>query len=200
MKDWKLIGSLILACCLISITFDYKHQVFWYLYTATMLFLISITIIAEKTEDKISIKQAIFWGIPSGILLYVLFSFGKWLLSFIPVNALNQITKLYEYFSLEWLWQYLLLIFVIIPGEEFFWRGFVLKRILRYIHPTAAVIIGASLNALAFCLTGYLLLILAAFFSGLVWGILYVWKRSLPLLIISHLIFDLLLFVLFPLA
>ncbi len=200
LKDWKLIGGLLLAYSLIFITFDYKHQVFWYLYTATMLFLISVTIISEKIDKQISTKQAILFGLPSGILLYFIFVFGHYLLSFLPMNTLKQVRALYDYFSLDWLWQYLVLILIIIPGEEFFWRGFVLKRLMNYAKPILAVIMAAILNALAFSFTGYFLLILAAFFSGLIWGMLYVWKRSLPLLIISHLIFDLLLFILFPLA
>lgn len=199
LKDWKLIGGLLLAYCLIFITFDYKQQVFWYLYTATMLFLISITIITEKIDKQISTKQALLIGIPSGGLLYLIFVLGHYLLSLLPMNTVKQVNMLYEYFALDWLWQYIVLILIIIPGEEFFWRGFVLKRLEREIKPVLAVILAAGLNALAFSFTGYFLLIFAAFFSGLIWGALYIWKRSLPLLVISHFIFDLFLFIIFPL-
>jgi membrane protease YdiL (CAAX protease family) len=39
---------------------------------------------------------------------------------------------------------------------------------------------------------------LAAFCGGIFWGSLYIWRKSIPLLIISHLIFDLLFIVFFP--
>ncbi|MBS4203976.1 CPBP family intramembrane metalloprotease [Bacillus sp. FJAT-49754] len=199
MIDIKLLAGIFLAYLLIYITFDGK-QVFWYLYTATMLFLISFTIINEKIDDEAPTKQYFLYGILSGALLYVLFFVGSWIFSFIPGTFDNQVSKIYVKFKLEWVWHYLVLIFVIIPGEEIFWRGFILKRLMRYMNTAFAIFIGASLNAAAFCFSGYPILIVAAFVSGIAWGILYAWKRSIPLLIISHLMFDLLLLVIFPLS
>ena len=39
---------------------------------------------------------------------------------------------------------------------------------------------------------------LAAIVAGLIWGALYEWKKSLPLVIVSHLVFVLLLFLILP--
>jgi uncharacterized protein len=47
--------------------------------------------------------------------------------------------------------------------------------------------------------SGEWILVLAAVISGLFWGSLYIWKRSIPLVIVSHLVFDLFIFILFPL-
>lgn len=196
--DWKLISGVILAYLLIYLTFDIK-QVFWYLYTATMLFLISYTIIIEKVDDEVSSKQYLFYGILSGILLYALFAIGNGLLSFFPASFTNQVGKLYSFFSLEWIWHYFVLILIIIPGEEIFWRGFIQKRLMRYLKPRSAIFTAAIINSVVFLFSGYPILMLAAFISGLLWGVLYAWKRSMPLLIISHLTFDLLLLIIMPL-
>jgi hypothetical protein len=93
----------------------------------------------------------------------------------------------------------LVLLFIIIPGEEIFWRGFVLKRLLNWLDAGSAVLAAAVLNAGAFYFTGFPVLMMAAFASGLLWGWLYIWKKSIPLVIVSHLTFNLLLLIIFPL-
>ncbi|MBS4217946.1 CPBP family intramembrane metalloprotease [Bacillus sp. FJAT-49711] len=197
--DWKLVSGFILAFVFIYLTFESK-QVFWYLYTATMLFLISFAIINEKLDDEASTKQYISIGVLSGIALFLLFAAGDWIISYFPKTFSIQVSKLYTRFSLEWIWHYFVLFFIIIPGEEIFWRGFILKRLMRKMRIGNAILASALFNAIAFSLSGYFILIIAAFISGLVWGILYAWKRSMPLLIVSHLVFDLLLLIIFPLS
>ncbi|MBW8348734.1 CPBP family intramembrane metalloprotease [Bacillus sp. IITD106] len=197
--DWKLMIGFILAFLLIYLTFE-SNQVFWYLYTATMLFLISFAIINEKLDDEVSTRQYISIGILSGVALFLLFAAGDWIISFLPKTFSSQVSKLYSRFSLEWIWHYFVLFFIVIPGEEIFWRGFILKRLMRKMSSGKAILASAFINAIAFSLSGYYILMIAAFVSGLVWGILYVWKRSMPLLIVSHIVFDLLLLIIFPLS
>ncbi len=196
--DFKLIGGIFFAFLLIYVSFDSK-DVFWSLYTATLLFLISYTIVNESLDDKVPAKEYIKHGLWSGVALYICFFAGDWVLSFLPGSLEQQVASLYKYFSFEFIWHYLVLLFIIIPGEEIFWRGFVLKRMSRLFNPAGAVIIAALLNGAGYILSGYPILILAAFVSGLVWGTLYIWKRSIPLVIFSHLTFDLLLLIVLPL-
>jgi membrane protease YdiL (CAAX protease family) len=85
------------------------------------------------------------------------------------------------------------------PGEELFWRGFVQKRLLHYFGPYMSIFIGALLYASVHIYSGTLILMLAAFFSGLMWGALYLWKRSMPLVIVSHIVFDIMIFIILPL-
>ncbi|MBS4207809.1 CPBP family intramembrane glutamic endopeptidase [Bacillus sp. FJAT-50079] len=199
ITDYKLLGGIFFAYLLIYVSFDSK-QVFWYLYTASMLFLISITIVNEKIDDEANTKLNFLYGIVSGVALYVLFFVGDWLLAFMPTSLSKQIPKIYSHFSLEWIWHYLVLFFIIVPGEEIFWRGFIQKKLMRYMNVKLAIILSAALNASAFIFSGYTVLIIAAFISGLAWGCLYAWKRSMPLLIISHLTFNLLLMIFLPLV
>ncbi|HEY4552293.1 MAG TPA: CPBP family intramembrane glutamic endopeptidase [Bacillaceae bacterium] len=196
--DFKLIGGLFFSYLLIYVAFG-ERQVFWYLYTAAMLFLISYTIINEKMEDDIPASQYLSLGLLTGAALYAVFFAGDLVLSVLPGSWNKMADNVYAHFQLEWFWHYLVLIFVIVPGEEIFWRGFILKRILAYTGPFKAAFAAAILNASAYFFTGYPILIIAGFFSGLVWGCLYVWKKSIPLLIISHVTFDLLLLVFLPL-
>lgn len=197
--DYKLIGGIFLSYLLIYVAFDSKG-VFWYLYTASLLFLISYSIISERIEDHATAKQYFLFGMLSGVSLYGLFFVGDWLFSLLPGSFDKQIINIYKLFSPEWIWHYFVLIFIIIPGEEIFWRGFIQKRLLRYMNMKVAILLSAALNASAYIFSGYSILIIAAFISALVWGSLYAWKRSMPLVIISHLTFDLLLLIIWPLS
>lgn len=196
--DFKLAGGVFLAYLLVFVAFD-RTDVFWYLYTAAILFLISYSIIHEPLDDEAPTKQYITYGVISGIALYVLFFVGDWVLGIIPNPLSEQVDSVYTHFSFEFFWHYLVLIFIMIPGEEIFWRGFVLKKLLVWLNPIGAIFAGALLNGAAFYFTGYFILVIAAFVSGLVWGWLYIWKRSIRLVILSHLTFNLLLLILFPL-
>ncbi|WP_062104442.1 CPBP family intramembrane glutamic endopeptidase [Bacillus niameyensis] len=200
LKDWKVLVGLLLAYLLISISFDYKQQVFWYLYTATMLVLISITIMNEKIEDKTANTKHMLIGVISGIGLYLIVAAGNLIFGILPGNFDKIVATLYDRFSPEWFWQYLALIFIIAPGEELFWRGFIQKRFMNNMGTFSSIFASAALYAGAFIFTDYPILIIMAFVSGIFWGLLYVWKRSIPLLIVSHLLFDLLLLIFFPLS
>lgn len=199
LKDYKLIGSIILAFFLIHIAFDNK-QVFWYFYTATMLFLISISIVFEKVENQSNKYTNLLLGIGSGVLLYAIFYLGSFIVPLLSSSYVKQIANLYKLFTIDATWQYLVLLFIIIPGEEIFWRGFVLKRLLSFYKPVTAILTAAIINGLAYYFTGYPILMIAGLVSGLLWGVLYWWKQSLPLVIISHLAFDILLLILLPLS
>lgn len=198
--DWKLLLSLILIFFVIYISFEYKSQVFWYLYTASMLLAMGIAIMNETMDNEKSTDQNIYLGFFSGILLYGIVFIGYKLLPFLPQSYMKELTKLYDLFSPEWFWQYIALIFIIAPGEELFWRGFVFKRLLGRVSKILALFLAAIFNAGAYVLTGYSLLVVAGFVSGLFWGTLYLWKKSMPLLVISHIIFSLLLLAIFPLS
>lgn len=199
LKDYKLIGSIILAFFLIHIAFDNK-QVFWYFYTATMLFLISISIVFEKVENQSNKYTNLLLGIGSGVLLYAIFYLGSFIVPLLSSSYVKQIANLYKLFTIDATWHYLVLLFIIIPGEEIFWRGFVLKRLLSFYKPVTAILTAAIINGLAYYFTGYPILMIAGLVSGLLWGVLYWWKQSLPLVIISHLAFDILLLILLPLS
>lgn len=198
VSDLTLIIGIVLAHLLLFFTFEDK-SVFWYMYTASMLLHISYTIVKEDVDDQTSFKSYLFYGICSGIILFGVFWAGNDLINILHLPFNNDINKLYNRFSPSEIWHYIVLILVIIPGEEIFWRGFVQKRISRHLNHTLSILIAALLNASVNIYSEFMILPFAAFVSGIFWGWLYKWKKSIPLVIVSHLIFDLFLFVLLPL-
>jgi uncharacterized protein len=197
IADRRLLFGYILAHLLIFFTFE-QVKVFWYIFTATMLVLISYSILDEASH-RASKRFHFFIGIFSGTFLYGLFWIGNTLIDLLNLPLSGQITALYKLFSPELTWHYLVLFLIIGPGEEIFWRGFVQKKLLIYLPPWTSIVLSTLLYASIQIHSGEFVLIIAALTGGLVWSILYAWKRSIRLVILSHIVFDLLLFGLFPL-
>lgn len=196
--DIKLIIGILFAHIFLYITF-HDTSIFWYIYSAISLLLISYSIVIEKADDDIPTKNYLFYGISSGIILYLLFWFGDWFLSIISPFLQNKIIQTYQLLSPKWIWHYFVLIFIMAPGEEIFWRGFVQKRLMRHIKGWLPILITAVLNASVFIYSGNIILIMASFVGAIVWGSIYLKYKSIPLLVISHLVFDLLLIIVLPL-
>ncbi|WNS76973.1 type II CAAX endopeptidase family protein [Bacillus sp. DTU_2020_1000418_1_SI_GHA_SEK_038] len=196
--DYRLIIGLIIAHMLMYFTFQDK-AVFWYIFSASLLFLISHSILNEELKDEVPFGLYLLYGIGSGLLLFGIFWAGFHMIDFLNLPMMKDISKLYGRYSPSMLWHYIVLILIIIPGEEIFWRGFVQTRILKYTNIPAAIVISAILYASVHLYSEQWILAFAALVAGLFWGWLYTWKKSMPLLIVSHLIFDLFLFVIVPL-
>ena len=94
----------------------------------------------------------------------------------------------------------LLLAFFMGPAEEIYWHGFVQRRLVGRFGVMAGVLGTAAVYALVHVASLNPMLILAAGVCGLFWGILYQREQSLIPLIISHSLWDVMIFVWFPMA
>lgn len=198
MADRRLILGILIAHLLLFFTFEDK-AVFWYIFTAAMLILISYSIIHEEIEDNASTFSYLSIGVLSGIGLFGLFWLGSTMIELLNLPFSSQISRLYSRFSPDIFWHYLVLVLIIAPGEEIFWRGFVQKRLHNHFGVKISIGLSVLLYASVHLYSGEFILVLAAIIAGLAWSTLYAWKRSMPLVIVSHLVFDLLLFVFLPL-
>lgn len=196
--DLRLITGLFIAHALMYFTF-YDRAIFWYIFTGSLLILITYAMFQEAVDDEASFFKYISIGTISGLFLYLLFWLGVQAFDLLNLPFDNSIKKLYRWFAPALFWQYLALILVAAPGEELFWRGFVQKRLLRYFSPFKSILIAALLYASVHIYSGTYILMLAAFLSGLIWGALYLWKKSMPLVIVSHIVFDIMIFIILPL-
>lgn len=96
-----------------------------------------------------------------------------------------------------------LLLLLIGPAEEFFWRGYVqrtLGKVLGGERPEdKAFIITAAVYALVHVWSLNFMLIMAALVAGCVWGLIYRLRpKALPALIVSHALWDALVFIILP--
>lgn len=196
-QDPRILFGLVIAHVLIYFSFQDK-AIFWYIFSGSILVLIAYAMFQEEVDDELSFIQYLFLGALSGFILYFVFWLGIRALDFLQLPHNRSINNLYKWFAPSLFWQYLALVLVAAPGEELFWRGFIQKRLQKNFTPTVSILIASILYASVNIYSGSFLLVLVAFLSGFVWGYLYFLKKSMPLIIVSHIIFDLLVFIILP--
>ncbi len=93
----------------------------------------------------------------------------------------------------------LLLLLIVGPAEELFWRGFVQRSLSARWGANAAFAVTLVLYTVIHVWAFNLMLLLAALVVGGCWGLLYRLRpQALPALIVSHAVWDVCAFVLFP--
>lgn len=176
------------------------RTIFWYLYAFTLLIGIAISLLAGKFEDQLPTWQYLIFGIGYGTITYGFVKLGYFILPYLDSSAIKDINKFLEDYGPANIWHYLLLIFIIVVGEEMFWRGYVQQQIKRWASPVVAVFVTALLFSLSLAISGFMPGALAAIVASIIWGLLYEWKKSLPLIIVAHVVFVLLLFLILPIT
>jgi uncharacterized protein len=196
--DYRLIFGLILAHLLLFFSFHDK-SIFWYIFSGSVLILITYAMLQGDVDDDASFFHYIFIGAISGVLLYLVFWLGHQAIEFLHLPFDKSIKNLYRWYAPSLFWQNLALVLVASPGEELFWRGFIQKQLLKYMGPIGSILTASLLYASVHIYSGSFLLVFSAFFSGFIWGLLYIWKKSMPLVIVSHIVFDIIIFIILPL-
>ncbi|MCG2814774.1 MAG: CPBP family intramembrane metalloprotease [Candidatus Aminicenantes bacterium] len=156
------------------------------------------TILSELKKPPV--RNALL-GILSALLLYGFFAFGNWMSRELFSFAGTGIADVYRYKEGASLLRIALLMgFVIGPGEELVWRGFLQRRWENRFGRFGAFIGVALLYAAVHAVSGNIMLILAAAVCGLFWGFLYYKFRSIVLVVVSHTLWDIMVFLVFPLG
>lgn len=92
-----------------------------------------------------------------------------------------------------------LLFFIMGPAEEIYWHGFVQRSLSERFGRTAGLFLTTAIYALVHISAFNVMLLVAAAVCGFFWGWLYQREESLIPVILSHSIWDVLIFILFPL-
>jgi len=138
-------------------------------------------------------------GIFAAVLLYSAFWSGnEWIKQFFPSSIAN-IRKIYDFrqgaadFRIA-----ILMILIIGPGEELFWRAYLQRRLSKQIGRFQAFVFVVFLYAGVHAASGNPYLVLAAFAGGLFWGWIYFRLESIIVNSASHILWDIAVFLLFP--
>lgn len=92
-----------------------------------------------------------------------------------------------------------LLLLLIGPAEEFFWRGYVQKTVSERFGPNVALVVTTIVYALVHIWSFNFMLVMAALVAGAAWGLIYRLRPSLlPALVVSHALWDALVFIILP--
>lgn len=199
MNLQKLFIPVLIGSTLLMIISFKQLDYFWYLYTLILVIGIILAILNGQIMNNIPFSSSLFIGLPLGLIGYIGFKIVYTFLPQISIVAFNNVQHLLETYSPTYFWQYLLLIFVIVAGEELLWRGYIQQILKRYVTTAYAVILSALHFSLALLFCGYYIGALAAFLSSIVFGGIYEKIKSMTLLIIAHLTLVILLFIVLPL-
>jgi uncharacterized protein len=196
--------SIAAAFVLWFFIFAYPIGNFWIKLIFSASFLAAVGLISSCREMKalFTFKSRHPWvGIGSALVLYGVFWVGKEAANFLFSFAPGQIASVYATRTqLDALLIGLLLMFLMGPAEEIYWHGFVQRRLVERYGATVGVLGTAVVYALVHAVSLNPMLILAAGVCGLFWGLLYQREQNLIPLMISHSLWDVLIFVLFPMT
>ena len=220
MKD-NILWPVALAAALFFVMFSpwtAPYVNFWYMMTATAVILTSISLYCCRETIK-ELKSPSFhgrqfkspspwegwwWGLLTGLLIaFVLWwafwigdKVSAWLFGF----ARPQVDMIYGMKSgTSPIVIALLLLLIIGPGEELFWRAFLQRRLMLRWGKNIGFIAATACYTLVHIWSFNFMLIMAALVAGSCWGFLYrLSPKLLPALIISHAVWDVCAFILFP--
>lgn len=177
---------------------------FWIAMTISASSLAIYSVLTQKDTFKSLLKinkKFVLIGIGHAILLYGLSRLGVFIAQNMFDFVIPQIEAIYTTKTqLDPLYIGLLLIFIIGPSEEIFWRGFVQNKLGQISNPKKAFIITALIYCLVHIWALNPMLLLAALVLGVHWGLLFYRYKSLVPGIISHALWDTMIFVLFPIV
>lgn len=198
-----------LALAMFVVMFIFKQAGgfdFWYWMSSNLLILLSLVFILDKTNISeirrdlgSGTYQKITLGILAAVILFIVFYFGNILIRKIFEQAGEGIQNVYSFKQDAEAWRIgLLMLLVIGPGEELFWRGYLQRWFSMMYGPTKGFILATALYTLVHVATGNAVLVLAAFVCGVFWGWLYMRFNSMIINVISHTVWDIGVFLLVP--
>lgn len=196
-----LFFTVITAAVLFYIMFVIKPMNFWIEMSLTIMFLVFLAFLSKR--DLFSLgklgSREILLGILSALVLYIVFYIGNIISGLILPFKDVEISMVYGNKAQGSLVMIgLLLLLIIGPCEEIFWRGFIQNTLMIRLGENKGYIAASFLYAGVHIATGNFMLIMAALVCGIFWGFIYKKGRNLVPVVISHALWDLTIFVLLP--
>lgn len=151
-----------------------------------------------KGRFRVNVKD-VFTGIASAAVLYGVFYVGNELSGRLFDFSGAQVDSVYALKEGQNPVILLpVLLFLVGPAEEIFWRGYIQRTLAGKWGRVAAVAVTTLLYASVHIWSFNFMLIMAALVCGIFWGTLYALNKSLPAVLISHALWDAAVFILFP--
>ncbi|MFC2158838.1 lysostaphin resistance A-like protein [Acidobacteriota bacterium] len=204
----RILLPVVLAVCLFVPLFAIRrigNFDFWWWMSLNAALVITFGFVFDRSYIKVirddlrsDLLKKIFLGILSAALLYGVFYAGNSISRILFPFAGAGIHQVYSFKGgASTVRIALLMIFLIGPGEELFWRGLLQRQWMERFGNVPGYLAAGLIYALIHISSGNIMLVLAAGVCGLFWGWLYLRYRSVLLLVISHTLWDLLIFLFF---
>lgn len=201
LQSWPVLGfGLGLAFVLFGVTFRGPRRRFWQQMTRTGLLLGGLALATEPHLRRTRIRPAdVAAGVASAGVLYVIFQIGDRLTRLVLPQGGSEIEAIYSLKKLRPRPELMARLGLIIgPAEEFFWRGFVQERLMRHFGRLRGTILGVAAYGGVHLVSGNITLIGAASIAGAFWGGLFGLGLPLGALIVSHIVWDIVIFLIAP--
>ncbi len=195
------VASLILAAVLWVLVFLVRPFEFWLMMSisTSILLLVAVAINREKVSFRMNYRT-VGMGAASGLLLYGFFYVGYQFTKSVALFS-QGVGAVYDFRSgVPLAVIALVLVFPIAPSEEVYWRGLIQRRFMERFGGNSGLILAAGAYALVHVPTLNPPLILTALIGGLMWGWIYKSSKQLEPVILSHIVFDVLIFVIAPIS
>ena len=199
-----VLWTLPLAFILWFITFAIPPGNFWLKLTCSASLLATLGLRSSRKDWRalFHFKPRYLWlGPLSAILLYGIFWLGKECSTFLFPFASKQISNVYlNKAQLDVRAIGFLLFFIMGPAEEIYWHGFVQRSLCQQLGSWKGLFLTTAIYSLVHIFALNFILLVAAAVCGFFWGWLYQREQSLIPVILSHSIWDVIIFVIFPLS
>jgi membrane protease YdiL (CAAX protease family) len=205
----SLLAAAIIAGILFLLLFTFGGRYgldFWWWLSLNIAILLILSLILDpdylaylKNDAARHTIMKIAAGIGSAIVLYLVFWSGNYLSTRILPFSELQIGEVYSLkTSVSSVRIAILMVLIIGPGEELFWRGFLQRQLHHRFSAFKGFLITNLLYTMVHIPSGNPMLILAAMVCGFFWGWLYMRHQSVLLNCISHTLWDMAVFIYFP--
>lgn len=179
---------------------------FWWGMSLSVALLVTLSFLADKSQRtsllqdaKTGLVKKASLGVLSALVLYGVFWAGNTVSRAALPSAAEEIEAIYGFKQDADIIRIGLLILVVIgPGEELFWRGFLQRRWQKNLAFPSGWLLAALFYAAVHAGSGNFMLVLSALVCGLYWGAIYTRFQSAILVAVSHTVWDLLIFIVFP--
>jgi membrane protease YdiL (CAAX protease family) len=189
-----------LAAFLFALTFRGPRKRFWDRMTGVGISLGSLALTTQPDLRRTRIRlKDIFLGLGSAAALYGIFHVGDRLSRKIVPGGGQQIEEIYALKRIRPRKELMLRLGTIIgPAEEFFWRGFLQDGLMSHFGCLWGWMMGTAAYGGVHIASGNFTLVGAATVAGAFWGGLYALGFPLGALIVSHIAWDNIIFLIAP--
>ena len=202
-RPGAILVTVLLATLFWFVTFYLTWSIFWIKisFSAATLAVLSLVLRPIPKDKMVFNARAIIIGLLSAVVLYFIFWSGKIISTMIFPFAGQQIGGIYHKGTGTPMWIIALLLFFITgPCEELYWRGYLQDNLMKRFGPWQGWVLATAVYAGVHIWSFNFMLIGAAAVAGAFWGAMYWRLNSLAPVIVSHSVWSMGIFAIFPMT
>ncbi len=202
-RPMVVLATILLATLFWFVTFYLAWSIFWIKisFSAASLAILSLLLRPIPREKLVFNARAVIIGLISAAILYFIFWSGKAISTALFPFAGQQIGGIYAKGTGAPMWVIaLLLLFITGPCEELYWRGYLQDNLMKRFGPWQGWVLATIIYAGVHIWSLNFMLIGAAGVAGAFWGAMYWRLKNLGPVIISHAVWSMVIFAVFPMS